>query len=230
MHRASGMDDPEAPITHHWLDNTHITFGVVTGGLVLGKVKLDASIFNGRQPDANRYDIEIDNLDSWSTRVSWNPSPSWAMQVSYGQLEGAELQHTVPVEVDRVTASVTYHRVLTKGYWQTTLAFGRNNQEFLRHTDGYLLESALKLRGNTTVFARLENVGKDDLFPVASALHHEIFTVTKLGVGAVHDLRGVWHGHFGVGAVYNFHVLPRTLDLFYGDDPDSWSVFARLRI
>src|SRR5204863_8412876 len=33
MHRFSGTEIPEAPISHHWLDSTHITFGVVTGGL-----------------------------------------------------------------------------------------------------------------------------------------------------------------------------------------------------
>src|SRR5215218_11181510 len=28
MHRFSGMDNPEAPLGHHWLDSTHVTFGV----------------------------------------------------------------------------------------------------------------------------------------------------------------------------------------------------------
>ena len=26
MHRMSSMDSPEAPISHHWLDSTHISF------------------------------------------------------------------------------------------------------------------------------------------------------------------------------------------------------------
>ena len=30
MHRFSGMDNPDAPLGHHWLDATHITFGVLT--------------------------------------------------------------------------------------------------------------------------------------------------------------------------------------------------------
>ena len=30
MHRPSAMDDPDAPIGHHWQDSTHITFGVAT--------------------------------------------------------------------------------------------------------------------------------------------------------------------------------------------------------
>jgi hypothetical protein len=58
MHRASIMDSPEAPITHHWLDSTHITFGVVTAGVVVGDWKLEASRFRGREPDESRFDIE----------------------------------------------------------------------------------------------------------------------------------------------------------------------------
>ena len=71
MHRTSGMDIPEAPITHHWLDSTHITFGVVTTGLVLDRIKIEASAFRGREPDQHRYDIEAPRLDSFSARVSW---------------------------------------------------------------------------------------------------------------------------------------------------------------
>ncbi|MGQ0585662.1 MAG: hypothetical protein ACT4PK_00460, partial [Gammaproteobacteria bacterium] len=41
MHRASGVAIPEAPLTHHWLDSTHITFGVVTLGATRGGAKLE---------------------------------------------------------------------------------------------------------------------------------------------------------------------------------------------
>src|SRR6185437_13173452 len=43
MHRASGVDDPAAPITHHWLDSTHVSFGVATAGVVLDDWKLEVS-------------------------------------------------------------------------------------------------------------------------------------------------------------------------------------------
>ena len=51
MHRFSGMRNPEAPLTHHWLDSTHITFGVATLGVSQGPLKLEGSWFNGREPD-----------------------------------------------------------------------------------------------------------------------------------------------------------------------------------
>ena len=73
MHRPAAMMSPEAPITHHWLDSTHITFGVVTAGWVQGRWKLEASQFTGREPDEDRYDIERPRMDSTALRASWNP-------------------------------------------------------------------------------------------------------------------------------------------------------------
>ena len=90
MHRTSGMDIPEAPITHHWLDSTHITFGVLTAGVVLDTWKLEASAFKGREPDQYRYDIEAPKLDSYSARISWNPIRELSLQVSWGHLKSPE--------------------------------------------------------------------------------------------------------------------------------------------
>src|SRR6478609_11713448 len=90
MHRTSGMDIPEAPITHHWLDSTHITFGVVTGGVVVSNWKLEGSAFKGREPDQYRYDIEAPKLDSYSARISWNPIRELSLQVSWGHLKSPE--------------------------------------------------------------------------------------------------------------------------------------------
>lgn len=56
MHRPAAMASPEAPITHHWIDSTHITFGVLTAGWVHDSFKLEASRFRGREPDEERYD------------------------------------------------------------------------------------------------------------------------------------------------------------------------------
>ena len=44
MHRLSAMDDPDAPLGHHYQDATHITFGVATLGFRLSNVKLEGSI------------------------------------------------------------------------------------------------------------------------------------------------------------------------------------------
>src|SRR4030095_11229460 len=69
MHRFSGVNIPVAPITHHWLDSTHITYGVLTAGAVVDRVKVEASAFRGREPDEDRLDIESPELESHSFPV-----------------------------------------------------------------------------------------------------------------------------------------------------------------
>ncbi|MGH8277084.1 MAG: hypothetical protein ACRETH_10365, partial [Steroidobacteraceae bacterium] len=107
MHRLSGMDDPEAPLTHHWLDSTHVSFGVVTAGYVWRQFKLEGSAFNGREPDQNRYGIQVRPLDSYAARLTWNPTGDLSMQASSGRLASPE-QLEPGVSVRRTTASVSY--------------------------------------------------------------------------------------------------------------------------
>ncbi|MBS1532240.1 MAG: hypothetical protein JSU01_18200, partial [Bacteroidetes bacterium] len=58
MHRLSAMNDPDAPLTHHYADATHITFGVATLGFRYSDVKLEGSVFTGREPDEFRYNFD----------------------------------------------------------------------------------------------------------------------------------------------------------------------------
>ncbi len=125
MHRTSGMDNPEAPISHHWLDSTHITFGVVTAGVVVNDWKFEASAFRGREPDQNRYDIEQPALDSFAGRVSWNPIRELSLQFSCGHLNSPE-QLSSAVNEDRLTASAIYTTPFGDGHLlSTTVAWGR---------------------------------------------------------------------------------------------------------
>src|SRR6476661_3731748 len=78
MHRISAMDDPDAPLGHHWQDSSHVTFGVATAGLVWRTVKIEGSVFTGREPDEDRYDFDRPRFDSASGRISWNPTPDLA--------------------------------------------------------------------------------------------------------------------------------------------------------
>ncbi len=105
MHRFSGLDNPEAPLSHHWLDSTHVTFGVATLGWIRDGVKLEGSVFTGREPDQNRNDIESPKMDSWSLRATWNPTPDWSFQVSRGHLHSPE-QLEPEIDVDRTTATL----------------------------------------------------------------------------------------------------------------------------
>src|SRR5437870_13483266 len=141
MHRISAMDDPDAPLGHHWQDSSHVTFGVATGGLVWRTVNIDASVFTGREPDEDRYDFDRPRFDSASGRISWNPTPDLALQFSHGYLKSPEgLEPTV--NRHRTTASIIYNKALGHdANWATTLVWGQNDDTHEGKTQSLLLES-----------------------------------------------------------------------------------------
>jgi hypothetical protein len=228
MHRLSAIDNPEAPLTHHWMDSTHVSFGVVTGGYTWQNVKLEASGFNGREPDQHRYDIEVRPLDSWSARVSYNPARDWSLQASYGYLASPE-QLQPDVSVRRTTASVSYNAPL--GFpWQTTFAWGRNDPSTGEASDGWLLESEARLTPVNTVFARLERVDKDELFLPGAPLYGQTFIINSLSVGYIHDFIRLGALDLGLGGLVSTYAYTATLNPSYGYRPTSFMVFARARL
>jgi hypothetical protein len=229
MHRLSGMDNPEAPITHHWLDSTHVTFGVVTAGYAWRQFKLETSAFNGREPDQHRYDVELRPLDSYSARLTWNPSRDWSMQVSTGRLASPE-QLEPGVAVRRTTASVSYNAPWPGQWWQTTLAWGHNSPSQGRASSGWLLESALKLASTQTLFGRAERVAKDELFLAGAPLGGETFTVEKLSLGFIYDFLEREALSVGIGGLASTYRYPATLNPAYGYRPTSYMLFVRARL
>ncbi|HEX3127580.1 MAG TPA: hypothetical protein VH394_09625 [Thermoanaerobaculia bacterium] len=235
LHRFSGMENPEAPLGHHWLDSTHITFGVATLGWVQGGFKLEGSAFKGREPDEDRTDIEDPKLDSWAVRASWQPAPDWSFQVSRGHLNSPE-QLEAGIDKDRTTASAIYNRPLGDGNWQTTFAWGRNESDPGETTDSFLLESAATLATRHTLFGRAERQENDELFGHGNEEedeedhHGEVFTVGKISLGYVYDvlLRDAWKT--GVGSLVSLALIPSELEDEYGETPVSWMVFLRTRM
>lgn len=215
-HRLSAMPNPIAPVAHHWLDSTHISFGVVTAGVYGHRWKAEGSAFNGREPDDERYDIDGGALDSYAARVWLMPTPRLVLQVSAGHLTDAEEHEDGTREdVRRITASATWHTVKNGNTWAWTAAWGRNRE---RHhsTSAVLGEAALDLTAADTLFLRGEIVQKsaDELVLPLDA--HDPFTLTKMQTGYtrwVHEGRGLKVGLGVSGAV---SLLPAPLEPFYG--------------
>ena len=182
MHRMSIEDSPEAPITHHWLDSTHISFGVLTAGAVHGDWKLEASAYNGREPDQHRYDIETGALDSTAVRLSWNPTANWSLQASWADEISPE-QLEPGVDQHKVSASAIYTVPFgDHGWWSSTAAWGRRSSEGT-DLDAWVLESALKPNAAWTIFGRAERVDNDELTPAIGGHHGPVFTVGKVSLG-----------------------------------------------
>jgi hypothetical protein len=227
MHRLSIMDSPEAPISHHWLDSTHIAFGVATAGLVLGKVKIEASRFNGREPDQHRWDIETGPLDSTAIRLSWNPTGELSLQGSWGHFVAPE-QLEPDENQKRWSASAVYTRPLGRdGWWSTTLSWGRRSTGH-EHLDAFSLESAAR-KGPWTLFARAERTENNELTRVGGH-HGPTHRVGKVSLGFVRDFRVAEHVKFGAGALVSTNFVPRALEALYAGDPKGAMAFVRVKI
>ena len=229
-HRLSAMSNPLAPISHHWLDATHISFGVVTGGLYGRRWKAEGSLFNGREPDDQRDDLDEARLDSYSGRLWLMPGSRWAIQVSAGHVKDAESRGSDPAEdVDRVTASVTHHRLVNSRLWSTTFAWGQNRQEH-RASTAVLAETSADLTTADQVFARGELVTKTAGELVVAAAPDEIFRTGKLQAGYT---RWFAHSHrvaAGIGGSVGLALLPAPLQTLYGGrTAGELSVFVTLR-
>jgi hypothetical protein len=226
LHRASAAELPLAPLGHHLQDSTHTSFGVVTTGFVIDRLKLEASAFNGREPNEERWSIQLGALDSWSGRAIFAPASNWTAQYSVGRLEHPEALE--PGSHWRQTASVEYNRPLAAGNWATTLLWGRVHKIATDTTlNSYLLESTLSLRQRNYAFSRLELVDKDELFPQAPV--HPAYRIGAYTIGGVRDIIQDRAWQLGLGADVTFYSKPAALDLAYGDHPVSFQIFLRMR-
>jgi len=231
VHRVSALSNPLAPITHHWFDSTHITYGVATAGLYGRKWKAEASAFNGREPDEHRTDFDLAAMDSWSGRVWYLPTPRWAFQLSAGRLTEAEAGHDgePAADIDRLTASATYHRASNdRNVWATTIGWGRNAERDGEATTAWLFESAVAIRQRHTWFGRFEWSEKSGHDMAVES--DEIFGVAKLQGGYTYDFPA-WKGLTpGVGVSASASFVPGNLESIYGGRvTPGFGVFLTLR-
>ena len=226
MHREAILDSPEAPISHHWLDSTHISFGVVTGGVVLDRVKVEVSRFNGREPDEHRWNTETAPLDSTAVRVSWNPTRTLALQGSWGHFTDPE-QLEPGVDQKRWSASALWAKEIAPGWkFAGTLAWGRKSAHG-HDDDAYVAEASLK-HGGWTVFGRGEMTENRELTDVEDG---PAYRIGKVSLGAVRDFTLADHFSLGLGGLFAVNFVPDGLAPAYGGhSPTGAMGFVRLKL
>jgi hypothetical protein len=236
MHRESAEHNPQVPLTHHSLDSTHITWGVVRFGVDTGRLTLEASAFRGEEPDENRLNIEAPRLNSWAARIGWRQGP-WQAQFSGGWLH--EPEWFEPYDTTRWTASVAYDGAIRSRVLHATLAWGQNRYAngFNDKDNGYLLEWDFRTTPTTSLYGRAEFMTKQifglGFHPRGFGHPHFYSHIDALTLGYIKDLpmgpiARAMRGPIGVGAdISAYRTSPELTDLYEGSR--SFHVFLRWR-
>jgi hypothetical protein len=236
MHRASASENSAAVLSHHLQDSSHITFGVLTTGFTYRWFKLEGSVFNGREPDENRYNFEAHKWNSRSARLSFAPNNNWTMQISHGLLRNPEALE--PGDVRRTTASISYNRPFQRGSWATSLIWGRNHENHggeIFNLNGYVAESTVNFRDRNYLYTRLELVDKNALLRDGDRArlgitdHHASFRIGAYNFGGARDIWTRPKLSIAIGSDLTFYSKPAILAPIYGGNPVSWKVYLRFR-
>jgi hypothetical protein len=227
MHRPSAIENPQAPLSHHNMDSSHITHGVVRGGIGLGAWRLEGSWFHGQEPDEDRLDLDLGEPDSYAARVSWTRGP-WSAQVSAAHLTQPERLN--PFDADRITASVARDSADPERGLSWLAAFGQN-REIHGNLEAYLVEGTLRTSAMNTFYWRLESVAKDILdagfHPNFVHLHRQS-QVGAFTAGYIRNVLRTPAGSLGIGGDLTAYAVPDNLREGYGS-PLSFHLFLRYR-
>jgi len=229
MHRNSARDNPEAPLSHHYLDSTHITPGVLRFGVETGDLTFETSVFRGEEPNENRYNIDRPRLDSWAGRVRWHRGP-WEAQFSGGRLH--EPEWFEPYNVTRWTASIGFDGTVAGRPLAMTAAWGQNREftPFRGVADAYLLEGDWRITDAITIYGRGEKMRKEVLglgfHPKGFGHPHVFSAIDAATLGTVWDLPFVTKGRLGIGGDATLYLMSPDMAFYYAG---SKSAHAFLR-
>jgi hypothetical protein len=230
MHRPSALYNPDAPLSHHWIDATHITFGVATLGIRLGKFKVEASSFTGREPDENRFDFDKPRFDSKSGRLSYNPSMNWAFQISHAFLDSPEELH-LDEDVNRTTASAVFSTGFTNNsFFNATTTWGLNKVKNHEGEHAFLLEASWN-KNKLALYSRYEYVQKSAeelVLDEAVYGHDAIFPVNAITFGFSYDLLNLNKARIAAGSQFSLYNADKKLESIYGKNPMAAEVYIRL--
>lgn len=232
-HRPSSVANPLQPISHHWLESTNTAFGVITLGVFNQRWKYEASVFNGRDSDERRADLDFGALDSFAARISVLPTEHLAVQLSAASVHLVDFVFPTKEPATKVSASaILQHSIAAEGQWATTIAVGFNKGPeivnglpFEISSSAALLESAVTL-GKHTFLGRVERVAMPAHHLHAHEYFESVFAVGKVQVGYEQrfaNLKGLMPS---VGASLALSLLPSQFAPRYsGSVARSFHVF-----
>jgi len=220
MHRDSARYDPDAPLGHHvGQDVGHISSTVIGAQLVLGRVTLEASAFNGTEPNPTVVSLPLAPINSEALRISYAFVPAHSVMASVANAQQQDPQYPGTTSATRLSASLYDHFVIA-GRYSLDHAFIAGS--IARHpsypTLNSLLDEAVLQRGPSALWGRIEVLQR-----LRSEL--EIPPVPSTPVGTA-DKR--WVSAFTLGYTH-WSPLYRELQIGFGGSltldliPSDWA-------
>ena len=230
MHRPSALPNPDAPLSHHWNDGTHITFGVATIGYRYKQFKIEGSSFTGREPDERRFGFDKPRFDSWSGRLSWAPAVNWSLQASHGFIKSPEVLHP-DEDVNRTTASAIYSKTFrSRQMLNATVLWAMNKTPGHDGEHAVLAEAAWQ-RQRIGIYGRYEWVQKSaEELALNSTIYgdHTIYPVHALTTGISYDLLWLGQLRFVLGGHGTLYKTDKKLESLYGNNPVGAEIYLRI--
>lgn len=234
MHRPTGMVNPDAPLGHHvGQDVAHITSTVFGASLALGRTRVEASTFNGAEPESTKVDLPLGKLNSYSARLIYKFSQDWSAMVSAAQLKDPEPHDPDITKVERYSASLYGQHQMSSGWmFHNTTIFGLVNfYDRISALRSVLHEFWLHQKDVPHNFwGRVEFVERApaQLGILGNANSLGPKWVTALTAGYTHDLRHFNFGTVGLGTSITKNFIPSEFENSYGGDPISGRIFIQL--
>lgn len=227
LHRPSARNIPDVPLGHHWQDSSHVTFGVITAGYFYKKVKIDTSLFNGREPDEKRYDIDEPRFDSGSIRLSMNPSNNTCLQFSHGYIKEPEVLEP-GVSIHRTTASLIWnYPVSSDSTLSTALVWGMNKPDHGKAQNSFLAEADYQL-GENALFTRMEFIKKSgEELGLEEEKARDLFSISAFTLGTARTIFSSQNLSISIGALCTVSPVERDLRRIYGEIPFSIEGYLR---
>ena len=230
-HRFAASADPLATLGHHWQDATHVSFGVLTTGVYSRRAKIEVSVFNGREPDQVRTNLDLGGarLDSYSGRVTVNATSALTLSASAGRIAHAEPSHDDAILRRGVLSALYYQPRADSGSRALSFTFGVNSEAHATASRSVGVEGQVDVRGRTQFFARAEVVEKssEDLVLADDDVRHR---VGHISLGVIRERSIARLGRLGLGVRGTLNVVPTTLAAAYGSrHPLSAAIYVRWR-
>ncbi len=235
MHRPTGMANPDAPLGHHiGQDVGHISSTVLASSLRLGATIIEASAFNGTEPEPTKVDLPIGTPNSYAVRLIREFTPTVTAMASAAYVREPEHDDPSLPFVARFSASVYTENALNENWsLYNSLIFG--NIRKLDHVESLSsFAEEFWIEGDRPrVFGRLE-VLQRTAEQLAISEDNSPTWVVAATLGYSHAL---WkasgeNGDFGelaLGGSVTKDFLPAAFEGAYGGDPWTGKVFLQLK-